>query len=452
MEYKFSDRVLTLKPSAIREIFKYAADPSYISLSAGNPAPEAFPSKQLAAISAKLMEEEPILALQYSTTEGYPPLLQHLKAYMKSSRNIGTEDDGVLVTSGAQQIMDLFTKSILNEGETVICEAPSFIGSLNDFRSYKAKLVGIPMDTDGMNMEALEKALETEKNVKFIYTIPNFQNPSGITMSLEKRHRLYELAKAHDVMILEDNPYGDLYYEGEPLPSIKSFDTDGIVIYAGSLVNSALLDATKPGCEIHDSAKMTLAETTAVIVRAEAEGKTTVRLHTGDSSIYGAVREQFDELIPLGIEYDVTPGVSAFCGAAASLKQEFTLPEVSQTVIITRQSGKTLVPEKESIRSLAAHRATMCLYLSTRLTKELQQELLEGGYPGSTPVAIVFKASWPDERIFHCTVDTLHKTVTENDLTRTSLIIVGDCMGEKYAKSYLYDPSYDRPFHEAATK
>ena len=126
MEYKFSDRVLTLKPSAIREIFKYAADPSYVSLSAGNPAPEAFPSKQLAAISAKLMEEEPILALQYSTTEGYPPLLQHLKAYMKSSRNIGTEDDGVLVTSGAQQIMDLFTKSILNEGETVICEAPLF--------------------------------------------------------------------------------------------------------------------------------------------------------------------------------------------------------------------------------------------------------------------------------------------------------------------------------------
>ena len=225
-----------------------------------------------------------------------------------------------------------------------------------------------------------------------------------------------------------------------------------VVIYAGSLVNPELLNYCKPGCEIHNSAKMTLAETTAVIVKAEAEGKTTVRLHTGDSSIYGAVREQFDELIPLGIEYDVTPGVSAFCGAAASLKQEFTLPEVSQTVIITRQSGKTLVPEKESIRSLAAHRATMCLYLSTRLTEQLQQELLEGGYPGSTPVAIVFKASWPDERIYHCTVDTLHKTVTENDLTRTSLIIVGDCMGEKYAKSYLYDPSYDRPFHEAATK
>ena len=225
-----------------------------------------------------------------------------------------------------------------------------------------------------------------------------------------------------------------------------------VVIYAGSLVNPELLNYCKEGCEIHNSAKMTLEETTAVIVKAEDEGKTTVRLHTGDSSIYGAVREQFDELIPRGIEYDVTPGVSAFCGAAASLKQEFTLPDVSQTVIITRQTGRTKVPEKESIRSLAAHRATMCLYLSTRLTEELQKELLEGGYPGSTPVAVVFKASWPDERIYHCTVDTLHKTVTENDLTRTSLIIVGDCMGEKYQKSFLYDPSYERPFHEAATK
>ena len=234
MEYKFSDRVLTLKPSAIREIFKYAADPSYVSLSAGNPAPEAFPSKQLAAISAKLMEEEPILALQYSTTEGYPPLLQHLKEYMKSSRNIGTEDDGVLVTSGAQQIMDLFTKSILNEGETVICEAPSFIGSLNDFRSYKAKLVGIPMDTDGMNMEALEKALETEKNVKFIYTIPNFQNPSGITMSPEKRRAVLALAERYGVVILEDNPYGELRFDGEDVPTIKSLDRGGQVLYCSS--------------------------------------------------------------------------------------------------------------------------------------------------------------------------------------------------------------------------
>lgn len=234
MEYKFSERVLTLKPSAIREIFKYAADPTYISLSAGNPAPEAFPVKPLAEISAKLMAENPILALQYSTTEGYTPLRDHLRAYMREKHNTGRDFDDILITSGAQQIMDLFTKSILNEGETVLTEAPSFIGTLNDFRSYRAKLVGIPMDTDGMNMEALEKALRTEKNVKFIYTIPNFQNPSGITMSLEKRKKLYDLAKQHGVMILEDNPYGDLRYAGEALPTIKSFDEEGIVLYAGS--------------------------------------------------------------------------------------------------------------------------------------------------------------------------------------------------------------------------
>lgn len=234
MEYKFSERVLTLKPSAIREIFKYAADPTYISLSAGNPAPEAFPVKPLAEISAKLMAENPILALQYSTTEGYTPLRDHLRTYMREKHNTGRDFDDILITSGAQQIMDLFTKSILNEGETVLTEAPSFIGTLNDFRSYRAKLVGIPMDTDGMNMEALEKALQTEKNVKFIYTIPNFQNPSGITMSLEKRKKLYDLAKQYGVMILEDNPYGDLRYAGEVLPTIKSFDEEGIVLYAGS--------------------------------------------------------------------------------------------------------------------------------------------------------------------------------------------------------------------------
>lgn len=234
MEYKFSERVLTLKPSAIREIFKYAADPTYISLSAGNPAPEAFPVKPLAEISAKLMAENPILALQYSTTEGYTPLRDHLRAYMREKHNTGRDFDDILISSGAQQIMDLFTKSILNEGETVLTEAPSFIGTLNDFRSYRAKLVGIPMDTDGMNMEALEKALRTEKNVKFIYTIPNFQNPSGITMSLEKRKKLYDLAKQYGVMILEDNPYGDLRYAGEALPTIKSFDEEGIVLYAGS--------------------------------------------------------------------------------------------------------------------------------------------------------------------------------------------------------------------------
>ena len=223
-----------------------------------------------------------------------------------------------------------------------------------------------------------------------------------------------------------------------------------VVVYAGSLVNPELLNYTKPGCEIHDSARMTLEEVIEVVKKAEAEGKTTVRLHTGDSSIYGAVREQFDELIKLGIDYDVCPGVSSFCGAASSLKTEYTLPGVSQTVIITREAGRTPVPERESIRSLAAHGSTMVLFLSTSLTRKLQQDLLEGGYPEDTPVAVVYKATWPDEKIFRCTVGTLHETVTSNGLTKTSLIIVGGCMGDEYLRSLLYDPTFTTEFREAS--
>lgn len=221
-----------------------------------------------------------------------------------------------------------------------------------------------------------------------------------------------------------------------------------VVIYAGSLVNPALLDYCKPDCAVYNSAEMTLEQVIAVIREAEAAGKTTVRLHTGDSSIYGAVREQFDELEKLGIAYDVCPGVSAFCGAAAALKAEYTLPDVSQTVIITRAPGRTPVPEAQSIRSLAAHRATMVLFLSTGLTEKLQQELLAGGYPGTTPAAVVYKATWPEEKIFRCTVETLHKTVTENGLRKTSLIVVGDCLGDAYLRSLLYDPGFTTEFRK----
>lgn len=223
-----------------------------------------------------------------------------------------------------------------------------------------------------------------------------------------------------------------------------------VVIYAGSLVNPELLKNCRPDCEIHNSAKMTLEQVIGVIQAAEAAGKTTVRLHTGDSSIYGAVREQFDALAGLGIDYDVCPGVSSFCGAAASLKTEYTLPDVSQTVIITRAPGRTPVPERESIRSLAAHRATMVLFLSTGLTEKLQAELLAGGYPGDTPAAVVYKATWPEEKIFRCTVDTLHRTVTENGLTKTSLIIVGGCMGKEYLRSLLYHPEFTTEFREGS--
>lgn len=235
MEYSFSDRVQALKPSAIREIFKYAADPEVVSLSAGNPSPEAFPIEEIKEISSRLLEENPIGVLQYSVTEGYPQLRETLKEYMKSHHNVGRDFDDILITTGAQQIMDLATKSLVNEGDVVITEAPSFIGSLNTFRSYNAKLVGVKIDDDGMNMEELEKALQTHKNARFIYTIPNFQNPSGITMSLEKRKKIYELAKKYNVLILEDNPYGDLRYSGEYIPCIKSFDDEGIVLYAGSM-------------------------------------------------------------------------------------------------------------------------------------------------------------------------------------------------------------------------
>lgn len=234
MEYVFSERVSNLKPSAIREIFKYAADPEVVSLSAGNPAPEAFPAKELAEISARLFEENPVAVLQYSVTEGYTPLRLYLKKYMSEKYGIGREFDDIIITSGAQQVMDLATKSLCNSGDKVICEAPSFIGSLNSFRSYGVKLVGVPVESDGMNIEALENALKSNENVRFIYTISNFQNPSGVTMSLEKRKAVYELAKKYGVLIIEDNPYGDLRYSGEDIPTIKSFDEDGLVIYSGS--------------------------------------------------------------------------------------------------------------------------------------------------------------------------------------------------------------------------
>lgn len=234
MEYSFSDRVNSLKPSAIREIFKYAADPAVVSLSAGNPAPDAFPAKEIAEISADLLNRHPVDALQYGLTEGYAPLRDYLKKYMKDKYGIGSENDRLIITSGAQQVMDLAAKSLCNEGDVVICEAPSFIGSLNSFRSYNARLVGVPVESDGINTEVLEEKLKTEKNVRFIYVIPNFQNPSGVTMSLEKRKKVYSLAKKYGVMILEDNPYGELRYFGENVPAIKSLDTDGIVMYAGS--------------------------------------------------------------------------------------------------------------------------------------------------------------------------------------------------------------------------
>lgn len=223
-----------------------------------------------------------------------------------------------------------------------------------------------------------------------------------------------------------------------------------VVVYAGSLVNPALLDQCRADCEIYDSASMTLEQVLAVMDRAESEGKTTVRLHTGDPSIYGAIREQMDALEARGYAYDVTPGVSSFCGAAAALRAEYTLPNVSQTVIITRAEGRTPVPEREKLQALAAHHSTMVLFLSSSLLEQAQADLLAGGYEPDTPAAIVYKATWPDEKIFRCTVSTLAQTARENHITKTALITVGGFLGNQYDRSLLYDPGFSHGCREAS--
>lgn len=222
-----------------------------------------------------------------------------------------------------------------------------------------------------------------------------------------------------------------------------------VVIYAGSLVNPELLKCCKPECEIYNSAKMTLDEAITVMDGAEKAGKTTVRLHTGDSSIYGAIKEQMDALDRLGYAYDVTPGVSSFCGAAAALKAEYTLPGVSQSVIITRMAGKTPVPEKESIASFAAHQATMVIFLSTGLLKELSAELISGGYGPETPAAIVYKATWPEEKVVRGTVAQLYEMAQANHIRKTALIIVGRILDTEYDLSRLYAPDFSTEFREA---
>ncbi len=221
------------------------------------------------------------------------------------------------------------------------------------------------------------------------------------------------------------------------------------IIYAGSLVNPALLDMAKEGCAIYNSAKMTLEEVLDVMYRMEEEKKTTVRLHTGDASLFGAIREQMDALDEKGISYDDTPGVSSFCGAAAAIGAEYTLPGVSQSLIITRMAGRTPVPEKEALSSLAKHQASMVLFLSAGLLNEVQEELLAGGYKEDTPAAIIYKATWPDEKVVLCTVGTLAKRGAEESIRKTALLLIGDFLDSAYERSCLYDPTFTTEFREA---
>ena len=224
-----------------------------------------------------------------------------------------------------------------------------------------------------------------------------------------------------------------------------------VIIYAGSLVNPKLLEDKKEGCQVYNSAKMTLEEVLDVMFDAEEKGLTTVRLHTGDPCIYGAIREQMDVLDEKGIAYDYCPGVSAFCGAASALNLEYTLPDVSQSVVITRMAGRTPVPEREEIATFAAHHCTMVVFLSTGLLEQLSERLIAGGYTADTPAAIVYKATWEDEKAFICTVGTLAQTAKENNITKTALMIIGDVVTHShYNRSELYNPAFTTEFREAS--
>ncbi len=239
---------------------------------------------------------------------------------------------------------------------------------------------------------------------------------------------------------------------GEDLITVRGARLLGeadVIIYAGSLVNPALLNYKKETCNVYDSAGMTLEDVIDVMKQTEAEGGATVRLHTGDPCLYGAIREQMDRLDALGIAYDVTPGVSSFSGAAAALNAEYTLPDVSQSVIITRMAGRTPVPEGEQLRKMASHGCTMVLFLSTGLLEQVETELQAGGYRPDTPAAIVYKATWPDQKVFRCTVSTLARTARENRITKTALITIGDFLGDDYERSKLYDPGFTHGYREA---
>ncbi len=236
MEYKFSKKIAELKPSAIREIFKSLTDPSIISFAAGNPSPESFPVKELAELSSEIFANESTAALQYSITEGYTPLRNAIadRQRKRFGENMVRDNDSVMIVSGGQQGIELACKVFCNEGDAIICENPSFIGSLNSFRSNGATPVGVPMEADGISLTALEEALKSTPNAKLLYLIPTFHNPTGITMSLEKRLGVLELAKKYDIIIIEDNPYGELRFAGEDIPTLKALDTDGRVIYCSS--------------------------------------------------------------------------------------------------------------------------------------------------------------------------------------------------------------------------
>lgn len=253
MEFQIANRINNVQGSIIRELFKLAADPNMIAFGGGNPAAETFPVAAIEAITAQVLRDAPALVLQYGLTEGYTPLRETMKKHLAQQEHISFENNDIFIVSGGQQAADLTTKVLVNEGDVILTEEPAFVGCLNTFRSYGAKLVGIPVQQDGIDTEKLEQALKTHRNIRFLYTIPSFQNPTGITMSAQKRKRVYELCQQYDIAIFEDNPYSETRFAGEPMFPIKSLDTDGRVIYAGSF-SKVMAPAFRLGFLVFDKA------------------------------------------------------------------------------------------------------------------------------------------------------------------------------------------------------
>lgn len=262
MEFRISDKMTGVQGSVIRELFKLMSDPNLIAFSGGNPSPDTFPTADIARIAADVLTNQPVSVLQYGFSEGYPPLRETLKDYLARTEGFDFEQNELMIVSGGQQVADLAAKILLNEGDVVISEEPSFVGCLNAFRSYGARLAGAPMRPDGMDLDALEQALKTNDRARMLYVIPSFQNPTGYTTGVEKRRAIYELARRHDIVILEDNPYGELRFSGERVPTIKSMDVDGRVIYGGSF-SKVMAPAFRLGFAVFDkalAAKMSVAK------------------------------------------------------------------------------------------------------------------------------------------------------------------------------------------------
>lgn len=234
MGYSFSDRTLGLRPSAIREIIKNMSDPTMISFAGGNPAVDCFPIDDIRTYSEKVLAEKPIAALQYSTTEGVASLRESVLAFVNRYSRVSADTDDVAIVSGSQQAMNVISRIFCNDGDVVLAEDPSFVGALNAFRQYSVTTVGVPVQQDGVDLEKLEAAFAASPKPKFFYVIPNFQNPTGLVTSLEKRKAIYDLAERYNVLVVEDNPYGELRFRGEYIPPIKSFDKKGLVLYCGS--------------------------------------------------------------------------------------------------------------------------------------------------------------------------------------------------------------------------